>query len=115
MLTKEWVAGIILGLGVFVSAVGLASENKGAATLQIDAGARGAVPFPHRAHQERVADCNVCHAVFPKEPQSLTRLKKDGQLKPKDVMNKQCIKCHKTEKKAGNNAGPTTCSKCHVR
>ena len=113
MLNKKWAAGIILS--VFVSTMGLAMENKGTADIQIEGGTRGAVPFPHRAHQDRLGDCKVCHAVFPQEKQSMARLKKEGQMKPKEVMNKLCVKCHKAEKKAGNKTGPTTCSKCHIR
>ena len=113
MHIKKWVLGIILG--VFISTIGLAVENKGAEKIQIDAGSRGAVPFMHRAHQDRLGDCNICHSMFPQAPQSLAKLKESGQMKPKDVMNKLCIKCHKAEKNAGNNAGPTTCSKCHIR
>lgn len=113
MLEKKWVIGIVLS--VFISTAGLAVENKGAEKIQIDGGSRGAVPFTHRDHQERLGDCNVCHTMFPQEPQSLARFKENGQLKPKDVMNKLCVKCHKAEKKAGNKTGPTTCSKCHIR
>ena len=106
---------LVLGLTILISAAGFAVENQGAAEIQIDGGDRGPVPFPHQAHQNRINDCNICHAVFPQEPQSLNKLKQAGQLKPKVVMNKQCVKCHRTEKKAGNPSGPTTCSKCHVR
>ncbi len=113
MLGKKWVIAIVLS--IFIATIGLAVENKGAEKIQIDGGSRGAVPFNHHAHQERLGDCNVCHASFPQEPQSLARLKESGQLKSKDVMNKLCIKCHKAEKIAGNKTGPTTCSKCHIR
>jgi hypothetical protein len=113
MLEKKWVIGIVLT--VFISTAGLAIENKGPEKIEVDGGSRGAVPFTHHDHQERLGDCNVCHATFPPEPQSLARLKETGQLKPKEVMNKLCVKCHKAEKKAGNKAAPTTCSKCHIR
>ena len=113
MRIKKWVVGIILS--VFISTIGLAVENKGAEKIQIDAGSKGAVSFQHRKHQDRLGDCNVCHTMFPQEPQSLARLKANRKLKPKDVMKKLCVKCHKAEKKAGNKAGPTTCSKCHIR
>lgn len=113
MLKQKWVIGIIFS--VFLSTISLAVENKGAENIQIDGGSRGEVPFTHRSHQDRLADCNVCHTLFPQESQSLAKLKETGQLKPKDVMNKLCVKCHKAEKKAGNNAGPTTCSQCHIR
>ena len=46
---------------------------------------------------------------------ALKSLKREGALKKKQVMNTLCIKCHKAEKKAGNKAGPVTCSQCHVR
>jgi hypothetical protein len=113
MLKKKWVGGIILV--AFISTIGFAMENKGAEKIQIDGGSRGAIPFPHRSHQDSLGDCNICHTMFPQEPQSLAKLKENGQMKPKNVMNKLCIKCHKAEKKAGNKAGPTTCSKCHIR
>ena len=113
MRIKKWVAGIILS--VFISAIGLAVENKGAEKIQIDGGSKGKISFQHRKHQDRLGDCNVCHTMFPQESQSLARLKKNGQLKRKYVMNKLCVKCHKAEKKAGNKAGPTKCSKCHIR
>ena len=102
-------------LSMLLATVGFAVENKGAQEIQIDGGSRGIVPFPHRIHQDKLGDCNICHAVFPQALQSLNKLKKDGQLKPKEVMNKQCVKCHRSEKKAGNKTGPTTCSKCHYR
>ena len=60
-------------------------------------------------------DCNTCHATFPQEADGLKKMKAAGQLKPKQVMNKQCVKCHKDQKKAGNPTGPTTCSKCHFK
>ena len=113
MLIKKWVAGIILS--GFISTIALAMENKGPADIQIYGGSRGTIPFPHRIHQERLSNCKTCHAFFPQESQSLAKLKKNGQMKPKKVMNKLCLKCHKAEKKAGNKAGPTKCSKCHIR
>ena len=106
---------VLILLAILVSASGFANGNQGAAEIQIDGGNRGVVPFPHQAHQNRISDCNACHAVFPQEPQALIKQKQAGQLKPKWVMNKQCVKCHRTEKKAGNPSGPTTCAKCHIR
>ena len=113
MLRNKWVAGMVLS--VFMAATGLAVENKGAENIQIESGSKGTVPFPHRTHQERLGNCNICHVLFPQESGSLTRLHKTGQLRPKEVMNKLCVNCHKAERKAGNKTGPTTCSKCHIR
>lgn len=89
--------------------------NNGAENLKIYGGSRGDVPFPHHGHQDRLTDCNTCHAVFPQEADAIKKMKVAGQLKPKQVMNKQCVKCHKDQKKAGNPTGPTTCSKCHFK
>ncbi|MEN8244389.1 MAG: cytochrome c3 family protein [Thermodesulfobacteriota bacterium] len=89
--------------------------NNGAENMKIFGGSRGDVPFPHHAHQARLKDCNTCHAVFPQEADGIKEMKAAGTLKPKQVMNKQCVKCHKDQKKAGNPTGPTTCSKCHVK
>ena len=103
----------IMAAMLAVTAVG--AVNNGAENISIYGGSRGDVPFPHHAHQERLKDCNTCHASFPQEADSLKTMKKAGKLKPKQVMNKQCVKCHKDQKKAGNATGPTTCSKCHVK
>ncbi len=92
-----------------------ASEDKGAEQLKLDGGSRGVVPFPHHRHQAVLGDCNVCHTLFPKESGGIARLKQEGKLVKKQVMNKHCIKCHKAQKKLGNPSGPKTCSKCHVK
>ncbi len=97
-----------------VGAVAAGGEN-GPEKINIPGGSRGKVPFPHQQHQTRLVDCNTCHSLFPKTNNAITELKKNGTLKNKQVMNTLCIKCHKTEKKAGNPSGPTTCSKCHVK
>jgi hypothetical protein len=102
------------------AAVGLApqvlgAKSMGAREIKLAGGSRGDVPFPHFGHQNRLGDCNVCHDLFPQTKGSIEKLKAQGKLKSKQVMNKHCIKCHKAEKKAGNASGPTTCAKCHVR
>jgi hypothetical protein len=99
MVTVAWTAG----------------ENMGAEDMSLYGGNRGKVPFSHLSHQNRLGDCDKCHALFPQNQGSIEELKSKGQLKKKQVMNKLCIKCHKAEKLAGNKSGPTTCSKCHIR
>lgn len=93
----------------------VAEEDRGAAQLTLDGGSRGVVPFPHHRHQNTLGDCNACHNLFPKELGGIQRLKKEGKLVKKQVMNKHCIKCHKAQKKLGNPSGPKTCSKCHLK
>jgi hypothetical protein len=106
---------VLLIMAFIAAAVAVQAANKGAENLTIYGGSRGDVPFPHHAHQERLQDCNTCHAVFPQEVDGIKKMKVAGTLKPKQVMNKQCVKCHKDQKTAGNPTGPTTCSKCHIK
>jgi len=104
-------------LVIFFAVFSTASDdmNKGAEKMILEGGNRGKVPFAHRDHQEKAGDCNICHSIFPKQPGSIQNLINKGELKKKKVMKKLCIKCHKTERMAGNPYGPTTCSKCHIR
>ena len=111
-MIKHWAAVILIAVGVCGAA---AVENKGAEIISLDGGSRGAVPFPHYRHQNALGDCNVCHALFPQEPGSIARLKQEGKLAGKQVMNKHCISCHRAEKKAGKKAGPVSCTQCHTK
>lgn len=106
------IAAIVIGSSVVFSD---SVENKGAESIEIDGGTRGNVSFPHRRHQENLGDCKICHSVFPQKPGSIAELKAQGTLKKKYVMNKLCTKCHKEMKKSGRKAGPTTCTKCHIK
>jgi len=104
-----------IALALVSTVIVAGAVNQGAENMKLFGGSRGDVPFPHHAHQDRLKDCNTCHAVFPQEADGIKKMKAAGTLKPKQVMNKQCVKCHKDQKKAGNPTGPTTCSKCHVK
>ncbi len=90
-------------------------QNKGASEIKLAGGTRGTVSFPHRLHQEKLVDCQICHAIFEQKAGSIEELKAQGKLKKKYVMNTLCTKCHKQKKKAGEKSGPTTCSKCHIK
>jgi hypothetical protein len=105
----------ILAAGLLCVMTAAVAANRGPDQIDIYGGSSGKVPFPHAQHQDRIADCNVCHSVFPQEPGAIKTLKSEGKLKPKKVMNLQCIKCHKEEKQAGNPHGPLTCTTCHVK
>ncbi|WP_419662466.1 putative cyctchrome c, class III family protein [Desulfosarcina variabilis str. Montpellier] len=109
---------VIITLAVFAltgSAVMAWAANNGPANIDIFGGKSGKTPFPHAQHQKRIQDCNVCHSVFPQEKDAIKKMKAQGTIKPKKVMNLQCIKCHKEEKRAGNPSGPLTCKTCHVK
>ncbi len=97
------IAAIVIGSSVAFSGN---DQNKGAKSIEIDGGTRGKVPFPHHRHQENLADCTICHSIFPQKPGSIEELKAQGKLKKKYVMNKLCTKCHKEIKKAGRQDRP---------
>jgi len=111
---------IVLGLVVawaITGAVGWAGNppGEGADQMVLTGGKSGNVPFPHHRHQANQADCMVCHGLFPQEAGAVDRLKGAGQLQAKQVMNKLCVKCHRTQKKAGEKSGPTKCNTCHQK
>lgn len=87
-------------------------EYKGEAQMELYGGKTGNVPFPHHAHQRAMADCKICHELFPQEKGAVETLKKEGQLKPKLVM-KTCQRCHRKIKKSGEKSGPIGCKDCH--
>lgn len=93
----------------------VAAVNRGPGNIDIYGGSSGKVPFPHAMHQDREKDCNVCHSVFPQKQDAIKQMKEAGSLKPKKVMNLQCIKCHKQAKQEGRPHGPVTCKTCHIK
>jgi uncharacterized membrane protein len=106
---------------LFMGIVGLAgaytiqTDDKGEAQMTLDGGKNGPVPFPHRAHQTALGDCKICHELFPQKAGAIDDLKASGELKPKQIMNKHCTKCHRQMKHEGKKTGPTTCTACHVK
>lgn len=108
---------IIAAIAVALFTIGgaVAQGDKGAPKINLDGGSRGMVPFPHNQHQTTLKDCQVCHTLFPQEQGGIKRLKKEGKLIQKQVMNKHCIKCHKSTKRRGDKSGPTKCGECHVK
>ena len=107
--------GILMVAPGSAATSGIATENKGAAEFKLPGGKRGLVPFPHHRHQDKLGDCEICHSVFPQKAGIIKKLKAQGKLKKKYVMNKLCTKCHKQKKREGIKAGPTTCKKCHIK
>ena len=112
LLILTTITAMVAGASIAVS---LATENPGAENILLKGGKRGKVPFPHRQHQENLVDCQICHSVFPQDFGAIEKLKAEGTLKKKFVMNKLCTKCHKQKKKAGQPSGPTSCAKCHIK
>jgi len=111
-LTGLLITGVLfVGLG----AVFAQTQNTGAVEIVLDGGTSGNVAFPHQRHQAKLADCTICHSAFPQKAGAIEELKAQGKLAKKQIMNEQCTKCHKEKKQAGEKAGPTTCTTCHVK
>jgi hypothetical protein len=90
--------------------------NKGQEKITLDGGNRGAVSFPHRLHQDKLADdCNACHQLFPQKIGIIKQMKDEKKLDSKQVMNKHCINCHKELRKNNKPHGPTSCRQCHEK
>jgi cytochrome c-type protein NrfB len=93
----------------------ISGQNKGASNMVLQGGKLGNVPFSHHLHQNAIRDCNICHNLFPQAAGSTEKLKAEGKLKKKEVMD-QCVECHKKEATTnGNKALPTKCSECHKK
>lgn len=120
-MIKKVMAGVIgllvigTAMAVVLTPFSATAENKGSSDILLEGGSRGKVPFPHLRHQTKLEDCQICHTLFPREKGGIEKLKAQGQLIKKQIMNKHCIQCHRKLKRAGDSSGPITCSKCHIR
>jgi hypothetical protein len=107
---------LIATMGILlILATAFSGQKSGAENILLDGGDSGAVPFPHKKHQDSLKDCNICHELFEQEIGSIEKLKAADMLKAKQVMNTQCLKCHRDTKKAGNPSGPISCATCHIK
>ena len=84
------------------------AQNKGAADMMLQGGKLGDVPFPHHLHQSVLEDCKLCHNLFPQISGSIEKLKAEGKLKKKEVMDR-CQACHRQK------TGPIKCGECHKK
>lgn len=100
---------------LFVFSNAFSEQNSGAENIILEGGDSGVVNFPHQKHQDNLKDCNICHELFGQETGVIEKLKQAGELKPKQVMNSQCLKCHRDTKKAGKPSGPVSCTTCHSK
>ena len=113
MRSKIFVLCVVFAvLSAAVMAAGVI--KKGAEKITLDGGSKGMIPFPHRNHQNNLGDCKICHSIFPQKLGIIKKLKAEGKLKKKRVMD-NCRGCHRKSVKQGKKAGPTSCRKCHSK
>jgi hypothetical protein len=94
---------------------GFSAKSSGVENIILQGGESGVVPFPHKLHQDSFKDCGICHELFDQEIGTIEKLKDENKLKPKQVMNSQCLQCHRENKKAGKASGPISCTTCHSK
>jgi cytochrome c-type protein NrfB len=99
----------------FIFSTGFSEQNPGVENIILEGGESGVVSFPHKIHQDVLKDCSICHELFNQEIGSIEKLKAEDKLKTKQVMNTQCLKCHRDNRKAGKPSGPVSCTTCHSK
>lgn len=112
ILTIALLAAAAIGFSSFSS---FASQNMGEAQITIPGEKKEDVIFPHKDHQDRLKDCQVCHYNFAQEKGAIQAAIDSGDLKIKQVMNKTCNKCHRKKDANGKKMGPTSCKACHQK
>lgn len=112
-MNRKLIIFLILGFFIFLFTTA-GGQNKGAATMVLQGGKLGSVPFSHHLHQNAIRDCTICHTLFLQVAGSIEKLKAEGKLKKREAMD-QCVECHKKEATAGGKDLPTKCSECHKK
>jgi hypothetical protein len=111
---RRWLIPFVTAAMVWSVTLSTADTGKGAKEIVIPGGSQGNIKFPHQQHQEALKDCMLCHDLFPQQAGAIQDLKQKGTLTQKQVMNKQCLKCHRSKKEAGEKSGPVMCKECHA-
>ncbi|MBU2538184.1 MAG: cytochrome c family protein [Proteobacteria bacterium] len=114
MKTGSLFSAMIIGGILLSGSNSQAVDNKGAESIVLKGGSLGSITLSHRLHQGVLADCKPCHELFPKESQVVDKMKAEGKLQRKNVMD-MCKKCHKDMADKGQKTGPTNCTDCHKR
>jgi flavoprotein len=91
---KMIIAAVALTLVCAVPAMAMGPETIAFPTKM------GTVTFPHKAHQERLKNCKICHEKAPGKIEGFS----------KDWAHKTCRGCHES-----GNKGPTKCMDCHKK
>jgi len=78
---------------------------------------RGAVTFPHLAHQERGYACKGCHHNVENDTDEPTEFchdchTADSEVSTRDAFHATCRDCHREFRDDG---APYACGACHVR
>jgi len=94
--------------------------------IEFKGGTTGKVTFTHQKHVDMKYECTKCHHTWKKGEttgklckdchKATKEASKDGKgIVAKDAYHNDCKKCHEEAKKANKPAGPTICTKCHIK
>lgn len=114
MKTDIFFSAIVTGVVLLSAGNCIAEEPKGSESITLQGGSMGSITFPHHIHQAIFIDCKPCHDLFPQESKIVERLKTEGKLKKKEVMD-MCRACHKDLAGKGQKTGPIACMDCHKK
>jgi hypothetical protein len=111
--------GILAGFLLSILVVSGAFAQKEVITLDVP---YGKVTLSHKKHADAIKDCLKCHHTW-KKGETTGKLCKDCHkskaegkaISAKDAYHKDCKGCHEEAAKASKPAGPTGCTKCHVK
>ena len=84
------------------------------AVIELGAGDKGDVTFPHEKHRKSIEDCMICHKMYPQKLESISGEMKAGKIQKKQVMT-SCLSCHRSMKAENKKTGPTSCNECHKK
>ena len=84
------------------------------AVIELTAGNKGDITFPHEEHRKVIKDCMTCHTLFPQKTGAISSQMAAGKLQKKQVMN-HCLACHRSMKAENKKTGPTSCAQCHKK
>lgn len=104
------VAAVVFSAGLVMSA-----DAPEKITLDKIKKEKPAVQFNHKAHGDRIKNCQVCHHKDEKGKEQACstchKAKAEGKtVELKEAFHKRCRGCHQKEK-----TGPTKCNECHKK
>jgi hypothetical protein len=119
LISMGILAGFLLSV-LMVSGVFAQQKAKDEYSLKVS---YGDVKFTHKKHADSIKDCARCHHKIDgklqdpvKACKSCHKAKAEGKApSSKDAYHKDCKGCHEEAAKAKKAAGPTACTKCHVK
>jgi len=112
---KRTVIGVLAVCAVLLGNQAFSEQGKDIkAVIELPAGNKGDVTFPHVKHHKVVPDCQTCHAMYPQKTSGISNDIKAGKLKKKQAMG-HCLSCHRANKAENKKSGPTSCNECHKK